>query len=943
MVAPLSTAPDARQRMAATTVGKKPRARAVRPRPRTQRHGEQHPAGAGMPLLATKLTPPCSPFRLVSRSRLLALLDVGVQQLLSLVSAPAGAGKTTLLASWSSAGQPPGPVAWLSLDPGDNQPARFWAYVLAALCRSGAVPANSALQSLAPRPGSDDTFLHLLVSGLAELPTPVVLILDDVQELSDATVLRGLEFLLRHAPPQLRLVLATRFDPPLPLQRLRVSGRLAQIRSADLAFTVAEVADLLGGYEYHPRLSEDDPALLQAHTEGWAAGLRLAALSLQGQPDPHRYVTEFAGDDRSLADYLVGEVLDQQPEEVRSFLLQTCIVEELDGDLADAITDGHDGEWMLAWLERTNAFVAALGSRRGSYRYHQLFAGLLRYELRRQAPDHVAELHRRAARWYAARGSVVNAIRQVLRAEEWRSAADLMAEHGLSLILRGEAATLHELVGRLPTDLAQADPELALLAAADRIVHDDPETAAAHLRLARQRAELLGEDRRARFAQVLAVCSSALAWQVGDLEETLVAGREALLSQARTGVDDAVRAVTLSNLGAAELWTGDLDAAEAHLRDGHAVALGAGLGSLQLACTSQLAVLHVMRGALGQAFRLGSDAVELAARRGWSASAQAAGADLALAWVHYHRDDLVEASHHLDQAAAPSRVRPEWPLTLAVAMLRARLQRTRGDLAGSLATVAAARRDLMGWRPPALLWRWLVLTEAELRSAAGQTRLAHALLEGLDERSPLRAGEAVVLARLHLAEGDPAGATATLAACLDGTAPDGLLSVPPEAWLLDALAGDALADHDRAAASLERALTLAEHEGFRRSFLDAGAPARSLLARYRHRIPASWSYLDELLQASAESARATAPPPPTLIEQLTEREWTVLRYLPSLMTYEEIALDLYVSLNTVKSHVNAIFRKLGVSGRRQAVRSARELHLLEIRTTAGEPNLTRIT
>jgi LuxR family transcriptional regulator, maltose regulon positive regulatory protein len=939
MVAPLPTAPVAQQGMAATTVGRKRNARGARPRPRTQRHGDQHPAEAGMPLLATKLTPPRSPFRLVSRSRLFALLDVGTQQLLSLVSAPAGAGKTTLLASWSTAGQPPGPVAWLSLDPGDNQPARFWAYVLAALCRSGAVPANSALRTLAPRPGSDDTFLHLLVGGLAELPTPVVLILDDVQELSDATVLSGLEFLLRHAPPQLRLVLATRFDPPLPLQRPRVSGRLAQVRSADLAFTVAEVDDLLAEYEYYPRLSEDDLALLQARTEGWAAGLRLAALSLQGQPDPHRYVTELAGDDRSLADYLVGEVLDRQPEELRSFLLQTCIVEELDGDLADALTGGHDGEWMLARLERANAFVVALGSRRDSYRYHQLFAGLLRYELRRQAPGQVAELHRRAARWYAARGLVVNAIRQALGAEEWRSAADLMAEHGLSLILRGEAATLHELVGRLPADLAQADPELALLAAADRIQHDDPETATAHLRLARQ--ELLQEDRRGRFAQMLAICRSALAWQVGDLEEALVAGREALASQAR--VDDAVRALTLSNLGAAELWTGDLDAAEVHLRDGQAVGLGAGLGSLQLACMSQLAVLHAMRGALGQAFRLGSNAVELAARRGWSSSVQAAGAYFALAWVHYHRDDLVEASRYLDQAAAQSRVRPEWPLTLAVAMLQARLQRTRGDLAGSLATVASARRGLTGWRPPALLWRWLVLTDAELRSAAGQTQSAHVLREGLEESGPLRAGEAVVLARLHLAEGDPAGATATLAPCLDGTAPSGLLSVPPEAWLLDALAGDALADRDRAAASLERALVLAEHEGVRRSFLDAGAPARSLLARYRHRSPTSWSYLDELLQASAESARATAPPPPALIEQLTEREWTVLRYLPSLMTYEEIAFDLYLSLNTVKSHVSAIFRKLGVSGRRQAVRSARELHLLETRTAIGEPDLTRIT
>jgi LuxR family transcriptional regulator, maltose regulon positive regulatory protein len=931
MVAQLAAAPNDQQATVATTVGRRRKARGPRPVAPAHRPGAQHTSEAGMSVLATKLVPPRTPFRLVSRPRLFDLLDAGAQQLLTLVSAQAGAGKTTLLASWSSSGQPPGPVAWLSLDAGDNQPVRFWAGALAALCRSGAVPAGSALRSLVRRPGSEETFLPLLVSGLAELPTPVVLVLDDVQEITDPTVLGGLEFLLRHAPPPLRLVLATRRDPPLPLQRLLVGGRLAQVRSADLAFTVAEVADLLAEYEYQPRLSEDDPALLRARTEGWAAGVRLAALSLQGQPDPHRFVSEFAGDDRSIADYLLGEVLDRQPEELRSFLLRTCIVDELNGDLADALTGGHNGEWMLARLERANAFVVALGSRRGAYRYHQLFAGLLRYELRREAPGRVAEQHRRAARWYGAHGLAVNAIQQALMAEDWRHAADLMAEHGLSLILRGEAATLHDLVARLPADLAQADPELALLAAVDGVVAHDPETATAYLRVARQQEELLPEHRRGRFALRLASCRSALAWQLGDLDEALAAGRQALALRALAGPDGAdedARAVALSSLGAAELWAGELELAEVHLREGQAVALRAGLGLLQLTCMSQLAVLHAMQGALGQACRLGSSALELAARCGWSSSVQAAGGHLALAWVHYHRCDLAEAGRHLERAVAASLVGPERPTRLAVAILRAGLQHARGDLAGSLATVAAARRDLTGWMPPARLWRWLVLTEAELRQAAGQPQPARALLEGLDASRPPWAGEAVVLARLQLAEGDPAGASKTLTSCLDGTAPGGFPLVPAEAWLLDALAGDALGDRHRAAASLERALTLAEHEGLRRSFLDAGAPARSLLARYRHRIPTGWSYLDELLQASAESARPAVPQPPTLIERLTERERTVLRYLPSLMTYEEIASDLYVSVNTVKSHVHGIFRKLGVTGRRQAVRSARELQLL---------------
>jgi LuxR family transcriptional regulator, maltose regulon positive regulatory protein len=884
---------------------------------------------AGLPLLATKLTPPRPPVRLVSRPRLFARLDTGTQQLLTLVSAPPGAGKTTLLATWSSSGHAPGPVAWLSLDAGDNDPARFWAYVLAALCRSGAVSAEAMLRSLAPGPGTDDTFLLLLVSALAELPGPVVLVLDDVQDITDAAVRNGLAFLLRRAPPQLRLVLATRIDPPLPLQRLVVSGQLAEVRSADLAFTVPEVADLLAEYEYRQRLSEDDLVMLHARTEGWAAGLRLAAMSLQGQPDPHRFVAELAGDDKSIADYLVGEVLEQQPDELRSFLLRTCIVEELNGDLADALTGRRDGGWTLARLERANAFVTALGSPRGTYRYHNLFATLLRYELRRKAPDEFVELHRRAARWYAAHGQAANAIRQTLMAGNWGDAAELIAEHGLSLILRGDAATLHDLVGRLPAGLVRADPELALLAVADGIMSDDPDTATACLQLAGQREALLNEDRRGRFTRLLTVLRAALAWQVGDLDGALAAGREALALQAQAGAggaDDA-RAVALTNLGAAELWAGELDGAEVHLREGQAVALRAGLSSLQLACTGHLAVLHALRGAPDQAFRLGREAVELAEGRGWSSSVRAAGGYLALAWVHYDRDELVEASHYLERAAAVPGTRPQ-PLTLALAILRARLQRAWGDLEGPLATVASARQDLAGWRPPAHLWRWLALTEAELRGAAGQAQPARALLEGLRESGPLRAWEATVLGRLQLAEGDPAGAATTVAPCLDGTAPAGFLMAPAEAWLLDALARDALADRDRAARSLERALTLAEQGGFRRSFLDAGAPARSMLARYRHRVPTSWSYLDELLQASTESARATTASPPALVERLTERERIVLRYLPSLMTYEEIAADLYVSLNTVKSHAHGIFRKLGVTGRRQAVRSARELRLL---------------
>ena len=896
--------------------------------PTPRRPAVERPAAeGGLDLLATKLTLPRTSLPQVSRPRLFDLLNAGTQQLLTLVSGPAGAGKTRLLAAWSASRQPPGPVAWLSLDAGDNEAGRLWAYAVAALCQSGAVPRDSVLRGLVPMPGAEERFLRLLVSGLAQLPTPVVLVLDDLQDITDATLLEGLEFLVHHAPSQLRLVLSTRVDPPLPLQRLRLSGQLAQVRAADLAFTVAEAGELLATCEDQPPLSEDDVALLQARTEGWAAGLRLAALSLQGQPDPHRFVAEFAGDDKSVADYLTREVLDRQPKELRSFLLCTCIVDELNGNLADTLTGGNGGEAMLARLERANGFVTTVGAGRGAYRYHHLFAELLRYELRREAPTQVGTLHRRASGWYAARGLTVRAIQQALLAGDWRGAADLMTRHGPSLVLEGDAATLHELVARLPAELVHSDPELALLGAADRILGGDPDAAAAHLVAASRQAELLSEKRRGRFALLLTIVNTALAWQVGDLDQVLAAGEEALALESRVanGGDDAARAILLSMVGAAALWAGHLDGAELHLREGLAVALRAGLAPQQVACLSQLALVHVMRGELTEALRCGTNAADIAADQPSSSSVLGAGGHLALAWVHYYRDDLGEADRYADQAAAASGV--GWaPMTIGVAILRARLQRARGDPAGSLDTVAAVRRDLTGHRVPTYLWRWLLLTEAELRSAAGELQSASAIRTSLDERGPLAGGESVMLARLQLAGGDGAGAAATLAD-LDGAARAGFMTVPAEVSLLDALVSDALGEHDRAATSLERALSLAEQVGLHRGFLDAGGPARSLLARYRQRVPTSWSYLDELLQASAESAQVTVTVP-RLVEHLTERERTVLRYLPSLLTYEEIAADLYVSLNTVKTHAYGIFRKLGVTGRRQAVRTARELHLL---------------
>jgi LuxR family transcriptional regulator, maltose regulon positive regulatory protein len=887
----------------------------------------------GPPLLAGKLVAPSRPGRVVERPRLFELLDTGIERPVTLVAAPAGSGKTMLLTSWMSVASLPGPVAWLSLDHGDNDPVRFWTYMLAALSRSGAVPADSGLQALLPSPADDDALLPLLLHGLEELAAPVVLVLDDVHELTEPRVLDGIEFLVRHAPPQLRMVLSTRADPPLPLHRLLVSGRLTQLRASDLAFTVAEVAELLAEYDYRPRLSDGDLAMLQARTEGWAAGLRLAAVSMQHQPDLHRFITELAGDDRSLAGYLVSEVLEQQPAELRSFLLRTCVVDTLSGELADALTGRDDGERTLARLEGANAFVVAVGSRRQWYRYHPLFAELLRYELRREAPHEVTELRRRAARWYAGHGLPADAIQQAVAVRDWGHAADLIAEHGLRLALKGQDQAFRDLLNQLPADVARLDPEFAVLRAAEGIASSD-DGAEASLELAREQEHMLADDRRPRFALVLAICRLLRARRAGDLDEVLAAGREALAAQSHLGdgaglrgVASTARAVALSALGTAELWTGELDAAEGHLQAGHAAALGAGLDDVQLDCLSTLALLQAIGGRLSVAVRTGEAALGFAGQHA-GASAAVAGALLALAWAHYERDDLATAAGYLERASEGATGAPDRPLRVAIKIMGGRLRYAQADSAGALAEFGAARRDLAGWDPPRLLSRWLATAEAQLHLAAGDTQSAKALLGSVEASTSVAAPEAVALARQQLAEDDPAGTVRTLSPFLDGAMPAADLDTRIRAWLLHALASHALDNADQAAASLRQAVDLAEPEEHRRIFLDGGAPGRALVARYRDWIDASWPFLDELALASLDPAPTVVSAMPVLIESLSERERAVLRYLPTMLTFVEIGSELYISVNTTKSHVRNIYRKLGVVGRRDAVRRARQLQLL---------------
>jgi LuxR family transcriptional regulator, maltose regulon positive regulatory protein len=871
----------------------------------------QHLMTALPPLLASKLSVPDLPAGLVVRPRLFGLLGTGVRRPLMLLAAPAGFGKTVLLASWSTMARPAARMAWVSLDADDNDPDRFWSYVVAALRRSGAVPSDGLLRAPAVlSSATGELELSALVNGLAELEVPVILVLDDFHEIRDPAILRGVQFLLRHAPPRVRLVIATRADPQLPLPRLRTSGLVSEIRAAALAFTPAEAAELLAGHGLE--LSDDELARLHLRTEGWAAGLRLAALSLDKHPDPGQFIAQFGGD-CGVADYLIGEVLDRQPPEVRGVLLRSSILERMTGSLVDAVTGRQDGKRMLAELERANSFIVPL-EQRGWYRYHQLFAELLRLELRLQAPQESPELHRRAAGWFAANGYAVEAECHAIAARDWQLATAVLLDQWNELVY-DDPAVLRRLLAMLPPEVAQEDPELALTSAADQAERADGGHRSVPLLLA---AFQLGD-----------------AWQAGDVDGIVVAALKMLALLGEPGTrpreDDEARVFALCALVAAQQCSGDLEAADAALKEAMTVARRSGLERSRLDCLSWLALLEAIRGRLHAAARAAGETLEIAEQHAWSGTPQAGRAHLALTIVHGHRGEPTLADQHLERVIATSRNGYPPVLLGGVTIVHAWLCLSRGNFARARFLIGHVREHQTGRRPPAYMERSITVMEAGLRAATGDMPGARELLSHLQGAGQFTGDAAMGLAWLELADGDPVAAAATLAPSLNGLASVSSFAVLTQAWLLDSIAARALDDGERAFRSLERALTLAEQEGFRMLFLAGGPAVRELLAHQLDTDTAHRQLVADLLE-TMEAVPSPGPPAArgqleTLIDPLSERERIVLRYLGGVLSNVEIASELYVSVNTVKSHVKSIYRKLEVTGRRDAVRRARELRL----------------
>jgi LuxR family transcriptional regulator, maltose regulon positive regulatory protein len=830
-----------------------------------------------------------------------------------------------LVSSWATTAALPGPVAWLSLEAADNDPARFWSYLLAALRQSGAAPPGGRLDSLGgPIGGPDRGFVLELAAALDELAQPVVVVvLDDVQELTNPAVLDSLATVLRRSPASLRLVLASRKDPPLPLARLRDTGRPIQVRAAELAFTTDEAARLLASHGLI--LADADLAVLWARTEGWAAGLRLAALSLQDHPDPGGFVAEFAGSSWAVADYLLEEVLGRLPEQDQAFLLHTSVVERVSGQLADALTGHADGAQTLARLERANAFVMALGQDRSWYRYHQLLAELLQARLRASAPRLVPELHRRAAGWYQDHGFPVEATRHALAGRHWPLAAELLARIWQGFVLDGEMALLGQLVDQFPAEVVEADAELVTVRAARRLGAGDWDGADSDLRLAERLGADLPRRRRARFEVALATMSLYRARLRGDLDGAVVAARQMLPPGAELAGDDDLRALALLNLGSAELWTGALEAATGHLREGLVVARRAGRDALVVGFLGQLAAATA-GSRQGEGVRLAREALALAERRGWSQNPSAACAYLVLGGAHFDWGDLAAAERYLDLAMG---CRPEPTITLTIGLTRAVVAHAKGDPAAGLEILRGAQQELERLNGPYVMAASLREWEARLLAATGHIEQARALVSTSDEPGPASAATLAVRAELQLAEGDPAGAVATLRPCLDGSVPSLVAYQRLETLLLDAVARQRLGDPDRAATSVEQALQVAEPEGYRQVFWNLGEEVLALLLRQRERGTAQPQLLTDLLDRTAvDTPSTTLPPPVALVASLTDREQIVLGFLDSDLTTRQIAEELHVSINTVKSQVRSIYQKLDASRRSDAVRRARHLRLL---------------
>ncbi|HEY6761495.1 MAG TPA: AAA family ATPase [Baekduia sp.] len=871
-----------------------------------------------------------APRGLLDRDDLLRLLDRAVARRVTVVSAPPGSGKTSLLRAWAERATEPRRVAFVTVERDQQDARRFWAGVLDAL-RGPAAPDDA----------DDDHVVDRVRAELDAHGDPVVLILDDLHELRSADALAQLEHLLATLPAPAHVVLSSRRDPPLRLHKLRLADQCAEIRAGDLRFTERETRELLAASAIP--LSDAGAAALHRRTEGWAAGLRLAVIALSGHPEPERFVAAFSGTDRAVAEYLMAEMLERQPPAVQGMLLRTALVDRMNGELADLLAGRAGSERMLLELEDANAFVVSLDAERTWFRCHHLLADFLRLELRRTLAEEVPDLHRRAARWFADRGEVVEAVRHTLAAGDRPAAARLVADHSFRWVLDGQAGTIRAVLQAFPEGASADHPDLALAHAAAELNQGRLEEAAAQLALAEAHVQRAPPARRRRLAVAIASLRLAAARRSGQFDQVVDQVRllDASIADAPgdpLGMGSELRGVALLNLGIVETWSGRLADAQRHLAEGAALAQAIGRPYLEVACRAHQGFPSRLV-SVATARERGRQAVALAERHGLDdrpilAPALGAVGGMAL-WTgeldegeRWLRRAWEVASAHVDPSAATL-------LHLATGMAHA----GRGEHRAALeAFAAAARAQALLTGGHALAPRiagWLATTQVRL----GMLDEARATLAGFSA-APARMG-AIHNARavIALADGDPAAALDALRELRAVTPPGSPAFTLVEAHLLTGHAHLALGDRRAAAAAAEAALAAAEPDRLLFPFAMAGA-GELLDALPRHATAHGALRADavDLLRGGAPTSTPTPRADGEHVsnpDTLSPGELRVLRHLPTNLTRPEIARELYLSINTINTHIRNIYAKLGARDRSSAVRRARDLRLL---STARSPD-----
>jgi LuxR family maltose regulon positive regulatory protein len=888
------------------------------------------PAGdgamTGVPAAASSVRAPGpGQVGLIARHSLVAALDRAAEKQVTVISAPAGSGKTSLLRAWSGQPGQNRRIAFMSIPPGQHDAQLFWLALLSAV-RAAAGGDDAGQPPVTP--GFSGAMVDKVLSELSASSGPFVMIIDDLHELSSPEARQQLTELLTSLPRDVHAIVATRRDPPLRLHQLRLAGELAEIRAAQLRFTEDETRELLSaaGIALPGHLA----ALLHQRTEGWAAGLRLAVLSLAGHPDPGRFVAEFSGSDRTVAEYLMAEMLERQPPEVQRMLLRTSVLDQLNGPLADLLTRATGSERILLDLEDANAFIVSLDPARTWFRYHRMFGELLRLELRRTQPGDVPELHRLAAHWFAEHARPVHAVRHLQAVGEWTEAARLLTDHAVSLTLDGQGGTVEALLRSFPAQAGNDYPGLALVHAIADLNQARLDQADAHLQVARTYAATTPPGRQHRLLTAIAALDLLLARLRGhfdgvfkqvDALNSLAAGQPS----AGIAFSGDLRALALMNLGVTEAWSLRLADSERHLLEGAALARDIGRPYLEVACLAHLGFASTFR-SFHLARQRCEEAIALAARHGWEADPVIAPAMATQANALIWTGEFDHAEIWLDRAKHATQPNGEPGVRLLVCLTSAILQAARGHGHQALAELAAAGRvqALMAGEH-ALSTRvtaWTIATQARL----GLADQAQEALGALDDRQSAIGEIRNAAAVIRLAGQDPAAARRELRPVLDGTAPVHSYLTRVEADLLDALACRDLGDERAAREAVSRALNLAEPDRLILPFAMTGA------WQLLEALPSQGTSHAALVVGVLDAVHGAVPARPVQPvlggAELSASERRVLRYLPTNLTRPEIADQLSVSLNTVNTHIRRIFAKLGVTDRSGAVTRGRELRLL---------------